>query len=160
MPRAMCGVTEGADHIAAKAKSSTAQDETIAVSVFKPKRRPRPNSDRPSFATVLALCKAGRDAAAPSRAWRRAARVASALGLGELIVRGFPTGTTSSGKGTTDVVVTEVEALREEFTRALVNGRPDARIVEPAGIGIDGVEALIDLPADHPLAPLTWSARA
>lgn len=52
------------------------------------------------------------------------------------------------------------EALREEFARALGRERPDARVVEPAGIGIDGVEALIDLPADHPLATLTWSARA
>lgn len=52
------------------------------------------------------------------------------------------------------------DALRDEFTRAVVRERSDARVVEPAGIGIDGVEALIDLPADHPLAALTWSARA
>lgn len=50
------------------------------------------------------------------------------------------------------------EALREEFSRAVRGGQPDAVIVEPAGVGIDGVEALIDLPAQHPLASLTWSA--
>lgn len=52
------------------------------------------------------------------------------------------------------------DALREEFAQALVRERPHARVVEPAGIGIDGVEALIDLPAQHPLARLTWSATA
>ncbi len=52
------------------------------------------------------------------------------------------------------------EALREEFAGAVVRGRPDARLVEASGVGIDGVEALIDLPAQHPLAALTWSASA
>lgn len=52
------------------------------------------------------------------------------------------------------------DALREEFGHALTRSRPDARVVEPRGVGIDGVEALIDLPAQHPLSTLTWSTRA
>lgn len=49
-------------------------------------------------------------------------------------------------------------ALREGFARALVRGRADARVTPPSGTGIDGVEALLDLPPEHPLAALTWSA--
>ena len=50
------------------------------------------------------------------------------------------------------------EALREEFAAALRRGRADARVVDAAGVGIDGVEALLELPAQHPLAAFTWSA--
>jgi len=50
------------------------------------------------------------------------------------------------------------KALREEFAAALRRGRADARVVDAAGVGIDGVEALLELPAQHPLAAFTWSA--